>query len=406
MLSPMLPSLLNAALPARMLALSTPASVRGWAVGQLLNATVMKVDSVAGTATLQIGERRVQAQVSGPMIPGQRLELRVLETGERTLMERVAGPQDDAARVQQQALRERLPQAVPMRDLLPALARATRDLDTAAMPAASTRTAAAARAILNALPAFKDLAQPEALRRAMLTSGLFLESNLARATDADLRQLLPRDLKAALLRLVQAVSPGTSPPATGPASDATTSRQAEIAMRTAPLRIEPRPVALPPPAPEDGPPHPGIAERARGGIAAIEVNQLRALGETNQGSAIWTIDLPVRDPSGELRYLGLDAREESVRRDGGMQRQWSMTVRMDIEPLGPMYARVTLIEDSVHTVIWSERPATAELARHHADWLCTQMRQAGLNPSEVQCLQGEPVPRAAAASAPLVDTLA
>lgn len=405
MLPLMIPSLLNGALPARLIALSTPAAVRGWTVGQLLSATVMKVDGAAGTAMLQIGERRVQAQVSGPMNPGQRLELRVLETGARTLLERLPAPQENAMRVQQQALRERLPQAVPMRDLLPALERAAQRADAVAAPAANTRAAAATQAIVNVLPAFKDLAQPEALKRAMQASGLFLESNLARATDADLRQLLPRDLKVSLLRLVQAVSPGAAPPPSAPAADAATSRHAELQTRAAPVRAEPRQVALPPPALEDGPPaHPRIAEQARGGIAAIEVNQLRAIAETGQGSAIWTMDLPVRDPAGELRYLRLEVEEESIPRQGEMHRQWSMTVRMDIEPLGPMCARVTLIEDSVHTVIWSERPATAELARLHAEWLRTQMRQAGLEPAEVQCLQGQPVPRAAAAPTPLVDT--
>lgn len=401
----MIPALLNAALPARLIALPTPAAVRGWAVGQVLNATVMKVDSAAGMATLQIGERRVQAQVAGPMIPGQRFELRVLETGARTVMERLPGPQENAARVQQQALRERLPQAVPMRELLPALERAARDTDAAATPATNTRTAAVVQTILKALPAFKDLAQPEALKRAILTSGLFLESNLARTADADLRQLVPRDLKASLLRLAQAVSSGAAlPPAAAPTA-AATSRHPQASMRAGSVHAEPRQVALPPPALEDGSsPHARLAEQARGGIAAIEVNQLKAAVEPNQGSAVWTMELPVRDPSGDPRHLRLEVEEETVRRQGGMQRQWSMTVSMDIEPLGPMHARVTLIEDSVHTVIWSERPATAELAHRHAAWLCTQMRQAGLNPADVQCLQGEPAPRAAAAPTPLVDT--
>jgi len=398
----MIPALLNAALPARLIALSTPAAVRGWAVGQVLNATVMKVDGAAGTATLQIGDRRVQAQVAGPMIPGQRFELRVLETGTRTVMERLPSPQENAGRVQQQALRERLPQALPMRELLPALERAARDTDAAATPATNTRTASMAQTVLNTLPAFKDLAQPAALKRAILASGLFLESNLARATDADLRQLAPRDLKASLLRLAQAVAPSSAPPPAATPTVAVTSGHPEPRMRAASGHAEPRPVT---PPPEDGaPPHPRIAEQARGGIAAIEVNQLKAVAEATQGSAIWAMDLPVRDPAGELRNLRLEVEEESVRRQGGMQKQWSMTVRMDVEPLGPMHARVTLIEDSVHTVIWSERPATAELARLHVDWLRTQMRQAGLNPSEVQCLQGEPAPRAGAAATSLVDT--
>lgn len=400
----MIPAMLQAALPARLIALSTPAAVRGWAVGQVLNATVLNVDGAAGTATMQIGERRVQAQVAGPVIPGQRLELRVLETGPRTVMERLPVPRENAGRVQQQALRERLPQAVSMRELLPALERAARDTDAAAAPATNARTTALVQTILNTLPAFKDLAQPEVLRRAILTSGLFLESNLARATDADLRQLVPRDLKASLLRLVQAVSPNAAPPPAVASTAAATSGHPEPRTRAVSGHAESRPVTLPP-APEDGaPPHPRVAEQARGGIAAIEANQLKAAVETNQGSAIWTMDLPVRDPAGELRHLRLEVEEESVRRQGGMQRQWSMTVSMDIEPLGPMHARVTLIEDSVHTVIWSEWPATAELARLHADWLCVQMRQAGLDPADVQCLQGEPAPRVPSAPAPLVDT--
>jgi hypothetical protein len=400
----MIPSLLHPALPLRLVALTSPAAVRGWAVGQLLNATVIKVDSSVGMATLQIGEQRVQAQVAGPMAAGQRLELRVLQAGAQTVMERLPLPQENAARVQQQALRERLPQAVPLRDLLPTLQRAAQNGDAPAVPVANSRTAPTLQAVLNALPALKDLAQPETLKRVLQTSGLFLEANLAQASDADLQQLLPRDLKASLLRLMHVVT-ASGPPQAAPSSTAAVAPQNQEGLsRPAPANVPPRQAALSPPLIDNAaPPQPRIAEQLRGGIAAIEVNQLKTVAETNQGSSIWAAEVPVRDPSGELRYLRLEVEEESTRRQGRVQKQWSMTVRMDMEPLGPMHARVTLADDSVHTVIWSERPATAALARDHADWLRSQMLQAGLNPTKVQCLDGEPPRKVTPAPAPLVD---
>jgi hypothetical protein len=382
---------------------TSPAAVRGWAVGQLLNATVIKVDSGAGMATLQIGEQRVQAQVAGQMVAGQRLELRVLQAGAQTVMERLPLPQENAAHVRQQALRERLPQAVPLRDLLPELERAAQNSEAASAPVANSRTAPTLQAVLNALPALKDLAQPETLKRVLQTSGLFLEANLAQASDADLQQLLPRDLKASLLRLVHVVTASGPPQAAPPSTAAVAPQIQEGRSRPAPASVPPRQAASSPHLIDDAVPQPRIAEQLRGGIAAIEVNQLKTVAETNQGGSIWATEVPVRDPSGELRYLRLEVEEESTRRHGRVQKQWSMTVRMDMEPLGPMHARVTLADDSVHTVIWSERPATAALARNHADWLRSQMLQAGLNPTEVQCLDGEPPRKATRTPAPLVD---
>ncbi len=327
----MIPSMLNPALPARLVALTSPAAVRGWAVGQVLNATVLKVDTGARIATLQIGEQRVQAQVAGPMVPGQRLELRVLQAGEQTVMERLPLPQENIARVQQQALRERLPQAVPLRELFPTLERAAQDSDAVHVPVANSRTAPALQTVLSALPALKDLAHPGTLKRVLQTSGLFLEANLAQASDDDLQQLLPRDLKASLLRLVHVVTANGPPQAAPPPTATVAPRNQEGLSRAAPANVPPRQVALSQPLIDNAsPPQPRIAEQLRGGIAAIEVNQLKTVAETNQGGSIWAMEVPVRDPSGELRLLRFEVEEESTRRQGGVQKQWSMTVKMDI----------------------------------------------------------------------------
>jgi predicted thioesterase len=154
-----------------------------------------------------------------------------------------------------------------------------------------------------------------------------------------------------------------------------------------------------------GEPAPRLGDQLRGGVAQIEVNQLRHLSDTAQGNAVWRIDLPVRDVNGQAQLLHLEVEEEApARQDGEAVRQWTMRVDLDIQPLGPMHAKVTLIGERVHTVIWAEREHTLALLQGNVDWLQTQLARAGLDASDVQCLAGRPVlSTAAITDAPLVD---
>jgi hypothetical protein len=418
----MIPSLLNSLAPVRVLATTSPAAVRSWAVGQVLKATVVAVDVDGNTATMLIGDQRVRAQLGGTVNVGQQIALRVVESGERPVLARLqasaAAPTTPESpdtpdtrqlqqQVQQQALRQRLPQAMPLPQLLPALEEITHG-EPVRTPSA-TRATAALQNVLQSLPPLEDLIQPAALKQALQSSGSFLESVLAHAPDQELKQLLARDFKAGLLRIAemlpQAKTPAgesasmpapAPPPASAPAT--TPSRFAAHAAPLAQAAISPYSEATASPAKLP------LAQQVHGGVAQIEINQLRTVAEASHGNNVWVIDLPVRERSGSLQLIKLEIDERPARRAGRQVQQWSLSINLDLDPLGPLHARVTLTEAQLHTVIWAERGDTAELIRSHVDWLHAQLRGAGLDAAEIQCLHGRPLPASPAVTAPLVDT--
>jgi hypothetical protein len=417
---------LNALSSLQLRTVSIPVAVRGWVVGQLLSATVMDVDSARETATLRIGGEVVQARIAGAVSAGEQLSLRVTSNGEQPLLERVETNAPAPAQVspppstvaQQEvapaALRERLPQTVPLTDLMSTINEQSNDAQANNAAATTLRVQATLQSVIASLPAQKELTDPRMLKQAMQGSGLFLESLLAKSSPEELKTLLPRDFKAQLLQLANelpqrvaerpqaTVQQNESLPARAQSlstmqdSTPTTAREAPAATQRTLALAASNLSAMAAPIETSAREAPRLSEQVRGGVAQIEVNQLRHLSETANGNSLWRIDLPVRDPSGEARIIHFEIEDETpTHGDAQAPRQWTMRVNLDVEPLGPMHAKVTLVGERVHTLIWAEQPQTLELARAHVDWLQTRLEEVGLDASEVQCLAGRPVSKPA-----------
>jgi len=147
-----------------------------------------------------------------------------------------------------------------------------------------------------------------------------------------------------------------------------------------------------------------LAEHVRGAVAQIEVNQLRTVSEASQGNNLWVLEIPVREQSGNLSFVKLNIEERQSKQRGEITRQWSLTVSLDVEPLGTMHAKVTLLDEQLHTTLWAERAETAELMRANVDWLHTQLRRSGLDAADIVCLEGQPKAAATMPTTSLIDT--
>lgn len=414
--------ILNNLTPATLRTNSTPAAVRGWAVGQIINATVLAVDAEHASATLLVGDQRMQARINVPVLAGQQLTLRLASSGSLPVLERLdtdpepggGQPAGSESMTTPQALRTRLPQALPLNDVLTTLTRSADAKGSDAAQAATPRLQATMQSLIAALPTLEELGDPPSLKRAMQGSGLFLEALLANGSDKALQAALPRDFKAQLMRLANELPQRPAAPtaearvaaANGNPSpvDDPTLPGAERTTLTA-TRAAATTLAAQQALEGEGEPAPRLGDQLRGGVAQIEVNQLRHLSDSAQGNAVWRIDLPVRDANGDAQLLHLQIEEEPpARQEGETVQQWTMRVDLDIQPLGPMHAKVTLIGERVHTVIWAEREHTLALLQGNVDWLQSQLARAGLDASDVQCLAGRPVVNAnAITDAPLVD---
>lgn len=187
--TPGLPAATAAANPAR----TTPALQ----AGQLLQATVTSSD--AGKVLLSVGHRQFSAETSLPLKTGQQLTLQVRALGELPVLQvidRLSAPS-----LEQAALRTLLPRQAPLAPLLASLARLA---GTPADPLPA-RLGELVRSVVRQMPEQRSVSTPRGLKLAIQDSGLFLESNLARAAAEQGVRVAQTDFKRQLLQLVQAL---------------------------------------------------------------------------------------------------------------------------------------------------------------------------------------------------------
>ena len=359
-------------------------ALESWRVGQILSIRVVEAPA-PGRAVLMMAGQRIEAQTEVPLTPGQRLTARV-ETTEPPQVLRILTPADPGSTshngvraaqplapagheapdtVLREALRSVLPSAGSLKGVLESLP---------ALPQAS----GAAGRLLATLPTVTQVSQGPGLRAAVEDSGTFLEARLATMAPG---QPPLNDLKARLLRLA-ALLPRA----------ATQQEPLAHPSRAAGAQNPPRPSGQIPDDPSVLPAGAsGEALRAmseiEAAVARIELNQLRAVPHSEGPHPGWLVEVPVRSAD-HLDVLSLHIEPEADSGLAGGPGAWTVSLALDLEPLGPVQARVVWQAGSVATTIWAEDPATLDLLRQRSEDLTAALRGAGLEPRGVRCLPG------------------
>jgi hypothetical protein len=376
--------------------------VQAWQIGQILQATVVAV-TAPDRVVLMMAGRRFEAQVQSPAggtLPGagERLTLQVDANGPPVLLRNipVSPPGESAvgagraADVQRAAVREALPRARPLGTALETLARLSEHADAAPdAPLPLVRILSAVRDVLQTTPDLSRVTTSAGLRQAVEESGAFLESRLAALAGTGSRLTL--DLKASLLQLAELLSKATvaaealaRPPA---------SAQATAAPGPAPAHPPPSgPAAGVVEAPAPGlPPVGPLQGQVEGALARIELNQLRSVPLGDGPHPGWLVEVPVRTPEGfDLLSLHIERRQGR----GGVVGDdlWQLSLRLDLEPLGPLQATVVWQRGSLSATLRAEREATAQVLRDRSGELLHSLRDAGLPTATVRCLHGRLCP--------------
>ena len=330
---------------------ATTGGARALTPGQVLHALVVG-SPTANAVLLRVGELELVARTELPLSRGQALVLEVTRGGDIPEL-RVVGEPSERDLVAQ-ALRASLPRALPLGDVLDRLTatwRAVRDAG-ALPPAVSREVDRLVQGLRSAAPA------PAALRQAAADSGLFLEARLAQG------RFDPADMKGLLLRLLDRLPPkgaGARPAAPD----------------------EPRPDALRRGAELIG----TLRDEAEAALATLRGRQLASLPDAGQPPA-WHFELPLRDPSGRETTLWLRAERDADGRESAPR--WSVTLRLDLEPLGPVHAQLSLHGERIAATLWAERPATATLLDRQLGLLVAGFERAGLAPLRVAAGAGRP----------------
>lgn len=215
-----------------------------------------------------------------------------------------------------------------------------------------TVRSAAAQVLAQASPANAGVT-PADLARALSRSGLFLEANLAAEPQTS---PVGQDMKAGLLVLNQALAAWLA--------GAPRARQIANPARTPPPpyragSTRAQPSATPSLATDAAPSAVGqrLMAETKAAIARQELLQIASLPAAPDDVleaqvTRWMFEIPFTTPQGASVAQFEISRDG---RSGGGQPAWRVAFSLDIEPLGPIHARVALVGEQAVVSLWAER---------------------------------------------------
>ncbi|MBP7648484.1 MAG: flagellar hook-length control protein FliK [Phenylobacterium sp.] len=267
------------------------------------------------------------------------------------------------AQAMAQALRSALTRQSGLAPLMADLSQALR------AQALSPPARAAALQMLSQLIPLDPAVRGADIKRALKTSGLFLEANLAADPETS---PLGGDLKAALLVLRQALGPATRRPpgATPPPpyGGAPTSAQ-KAALPSLSLGADPGAISE------------ALAAETQGALAHIDLLQMASLPEPDRPGepTRWWFETPLQTPQGPgVAQFEISRDSQGRARDEDREPLWRARFSVDFEPVGPIDAQVAFEADLARVSLWVLRADAAERLRAAQPMLARALAAAGL----------------------------
>jgi hypothetical protein len=361
--------------------------------GQILQGTALS-ENIDGTVRLQIGVTRLIAQTKLSVPAGQRLTLQVEKTGKLPELRVVTLP--NLEEMKSAALKQVLPRQQPLPRLFRLLTQVAADSRVASdsqvasdsKRAVETLPQPVKQAVLNLLQRIIPLDDPgfkTRLPQALQLSGTQTEAMLIN------RQVEGNDFKLNLLRLIGLIKPliSSSP---DPANRISPQHQQQP-MNPAQPSVPEKPSAALAQA------EPGretntttrllldLFKQLDSAVARVQTNQLSSLPADDSPRQVWQFELPIRqDNNFDLFHFRIE--RDNANKRGKMESTWNLTLHMNLDPLGPMRVKLTLIGDSLSTIIWSQQAGTAELVNRHLHRLRSGLESSGLTVDKLEAFQG------------------
>jgi hypothetical protein len=391
--------------------------------GQLLQASVV-TDTAHNLVRLKIGTAEMIAKTQVSLRADQRITLDVIKGGELPELRLVKEPV--IREYATDALRSILPRQIPMQRLyanlqavytnvmkslpqpgvdpkpqqpgLPSQAKGIADremlqalqtlADRGIQPATGDRFGPklmqAARNILAAAIPNSGAITSTQLRQAILGYGLFMEAQLAvgQAPGASFKGDLLQLLFQIGNLLKQDTSQLTAKPSPAGAQNTTSVMEAGF---TKLLEL--------------------LFRQAEGGLARVHLNQLASLPAEDSNRQVWQFEVPVRHQEQVDSFLIRLEQEQAGTNGKTTEPVWYVTLTFNIEPLGPVQARISLHDQEVSTMFLAEREGSAELLNSRMSDLNRSFTESGLEVGKLFARQGspEPEPTPGAATASLLD---
>lgn len=148
-----------------------------------------------------------------------------------------------------------------------------------------------------------------------------------------------------------------------------------------------------------------LFRHAEGGLARVHLNQLTSLPTEDNSRQVWQFEVPIRHHDRVDAFLIRLEQERADSSGGETKPIWYVTLSFNIDPLGPVKAKISVRGDEVSTLFLAERPESAELLNKRMSELGRSFTDSGLSVGKLFALRGnaEPEPPATPSSSPLLD---
>jgi hypothetical protein len=325
-----------------------------------------------------------------PVKTGELLRLRVINAEPRLELELIqASRTQDTAQSRAELINPSLKQFIPRQQGLQFLAASlTQALKQSSLPP-DIKTSM--QQLLASLPRSGELVSSDKLTEFVRSSGLFLESTLAAGKgipNSDLKLLW----LSLLAQLRTHLPPGTNavPVPTENQNDTplpfllNPAAQARVRVNKTPMK-------------NDGLDQLilrlfGLAESA---VSRISLQQLATSEAQQQGEMRWKMDIPLVFPNNEFGVLQLFIEKEPPEPQGKRSQDnpdtpWTVSLALDMPGLGPLHARLRLIDQTLEMRIIAEHGETARHLREYLPQLRDRLMQQGLEIGSLECHEGKP----------------
>ncbi|WP_196138463.1 flagellar hook-length control protein FliK [Aliikangiella sp. G2MR2-5] len=115
----------------------------------------------------------------------------------------------------------------------------------------------------------------------------------------------------------------------------------------------------------------------------IETNQLLSVRSESVGIQQLLFDLPIYH-AGAVDSFEVLFKRNRTKKKKEIEKNWSVTIRFELEPLGPMFARVQLAGERISAHFFAQDESTAKLIVEHLDKLKDSLNLAGVKVDELK----------------------
>ena len=302
------------------------------------------------SAIVSDGNEQFKLTTQHPLTPGEKLTVVVDKQGQMQFLppEKTNAPPVTLS----DGLRQSMPKQITAQELVSMV----RQLQTLSQSGAALpeKVATALDQLVKQLPNLQTLTQTsEGVKQAILSSGLFSESNLAKSTN------LTTDFKLNLSRLEGASVEASKQAA--PSVGTTTSSQQAMQLVT-------------------------------GAIERITTSQVRHLIENAQqdGSVLpLSVEIPIKDGR-TTSIVNLKIDQDKSDKDNNIEphkRRWLVQLKFDFEETGRFEARASVQDKKVGVIFAVEDPSTEKIIRERLDELRTNLRNKHVEIETLDCFR-------------------